>query len=114
MMCGCTGTAIKLLLLPMETLNDVTIDPTIILSRQEVVAVFNLLNQLNKAVQFASKARHKELSYKLQEAAVSYLTKMAYFLIPFLIVYSIVRFFRRKSLSRKPEKSNSNDEKKMN
>jgi hypothetical protein len=29
-------------------------------------------------------------------------------------VYSIVRFFRRKSLSRKPEKSNSNDEKKMN
>ncbi|CAN0148239.1 unnamed protein product, partial [Ectocarpus fasciculatus] len=45
------GTAIKLLLMPNHILSDVSIEPQYLLSRQEIVALFNLLNQLAKSVQ---------------------------------------------------------------
>ncbi len=88
------GTAIKILLLPYSVLSDHTINPATLISRQELVAMFNLLNQLAKAVQFASKAIDKELNYKIAEVVGKSAVAGGYSAVVIVAVYILVTFLR--------------------
>ena len=87
------GTAIKILLMPYSVLSDQTINPAKLISRQELVAMFNLLNQLAKAVQFASKAIDKELNYKIAEAVGKSAVAGGYSALAALAVYVLITLF---------------------
>jgi ERO1-like protein alpha len=59
------GTAIKLLLLPPEKLHSRNIKD--ILTRQEIIALINTMNQFAKAIHFAIHASDLELNEKIYE-----------------------------------------------
>ena len=83
------GTSIKLLLLPQSMLSDPSINPDSLISRQELVALFNLLNQLAKSVQFASRAIDKELNYKINEAVSKGAITSSYGVITLVLLYAL-------------------------
>lgn len=89
------GTAIKLLLMPNHILSDVSIEPQYLLSRQEIVALFNLLNQLAKSVQFASHATEKELNYKINEAVQMGKLSVGYLMAAAMVGVVVVKFLSK-------------------
>ena len=86
--------------MPTDILSDASIPPHKLLSRQEIVALFNLLNQFAKSVQFASHATEKELNYKINEALQLGKTTGSYGLLIALLCYLVIKGLFRIKRSR--------------
>lgn len=89
------GTAIKILLTPTAQLQGWAGGGTK-LSRQEIVALINTLNQLAASVEFAAEAAAAELEQRMLEKGQSILTTSAKGAIPAVLIVLIALFWQRR------------------
>ncbi len=81
------GTAIKILLTPEKEMREIPLHH--FLSRQEVVALINTLNQFAKSIHFGSLAMELEFGQKIEQMSSTVL-HLAFI---FLLVVSFILFF---------------------